>query len=79
VPSHTPTSSAESVDVTWERANSAKRPTGRHAPAEQRRTLAEIVDKMSWQKQIVRGFMAGAMKKTGYSPSNPPRAAVPIE
>jgi Protein of unknown function (DUF3489) len=29
-------------------------------------TLAEIVDKMGWQKHTVRGFMAGAMKKAGY-------------
>jgi hypothetical protein len=30
-------------------------------------TLAEIMDKMGWQKHTVRGFMAGAMKKAGYS------------
>jgi hypothetical protein len=30
-------------------------------------TLAEIMDKMSWQRHTVRGFMAGAMKKAGYS------------
>ncbi len=30
-------------------------------------TLAEIMDKMGWQKHTVRGFMAGAMKKTGYA------------
>jgi Protein of unknown function (DUF3489) len=30
-------------------------------------TLAEIMDKMSWQKHTVRGFMAGAMKKAGYN------------
>src|ERR1019366_2982384 len=30
-------------------------------------TLAEIVDKMGWQKHTVRGFMAGAMKKAGYT------------
>jgi len=30
-------------------------------------TLAEIMDKMSWQKNTVRGFMAGAMKKAGYN------------
>jgi hypothetical protein len=29
-------------------------------------TLDEIMDKMGWQKHTVRGFMAGAMKKTGY-------------
>ncbi|MGD0202029.1 MAG: DUF3489 domain-containing protein [Bryobacteraceae bacterium] len=29
-------------------------------------TLAEIMDKMGWQKHTVRGFMAGAMKKAGY-------------
>ncbi len=29
-------------------------------------TLAEIVEKMGWQKHTVRGFMAGAMKKAGY-------------
>jgi hypothetical protein len=30
-------------------------------------TLAEIADKMGWQKHTVRGFMAGAMKKAGYT------------
>ena len=30
-------------------------------------TLAEIMDKMSWQKHTVRGFMAGAMKKAGFT------------
>jgi Protein of unknown function (DUF3489) len=30
-------------------------------------TLSEIMDKMSWQKHTVRGFMAGAMKKAGYT------------
>src|ERR1035437_9239618 len=29
-------------------------------------TLAEIMDKMGWQKHTVRGFMAGAMKKAGF-------------
>ena len=29
-------------------------------------TLAEIMEKLSWQKHSVRGFMAGAMKKAGY-------------
>jgi len=29
--------------------------------------LAEIMDKMGWQKHTVRGFMAGAMKKAGYA------------
>jgi len=29
-------------------------------------TLTEIMEKMSWQKHTVRGFMAGAMKKAGY-------------
>jgi hypothetical protein len=29
-------------------------------------TLAEIMDKMAWQKHTVRGFMAGAMKKAGF-------------
>jgi hypothetical protein len=29
-------------------------------------TLAEILEKMGWQKHTVRGFMAGAMKKAGY-------------
>jgi hypothetical protein len=28
-------------------------------------TLAEIVDKMGWQKHTIRGFIAGAMKKAG--------------
>jgi hypothetical protein len=30
-------------------------------------TLAEIMEKMNWQKHTVRGFMAGAMKKAGYT------------
>ena len=30
-------------------------------------TLAEIMDRLSWQKHSVRGFMAGAMKKAGYA------------
>jgi hypothetical protein len=30
-------------------------------------TLAEIMQKMGWQKHTVRGFIAGAMKKAGYS------------
>jgi hypothetical protein len=30
-------------------------------------TLAEIMEKMDWQKHTVRGFMAGAMKKAGYN------------
>jgi hypothetical protein len=30
-------------------------------------TLIEIMEKMGWQKHTVRGFMAGAMKKAGYT------------
>jgi hypothetical protein len=30
-------------------------------------TLVEIADQMGWQKHTVRGFMAGAMKKAGYT------------
>jgi hypothetical protein len=30
-------------------------------------SLAEIMQKMGWQKHTVRGFMAGAMKKAGYT------------
>ena len=30
-------------------------------------TLTEIMDKQGWQKHTVRGFMAGAMKKAGYT------------
>ncbi len=30
-------------------------------------TLAEVMDEMGWQKHTVRGFMAGAMKKAGYT------------
>jgi hypothetical protein len=29
--------------------------------------LTEIMDQMGWQKHTVRGFMAGAMKKAGYT------------
>jgi len=30
-------------------------------------TIGEIMQKMGWQKHTVRGFMAGAMKKAGYT------------
>jgi Protein of unknown function (DUF3489) len=30
-------------------------------------TLSEIMETMGWQKHTVRGFMAGAMKKAGYT------------
>src|SRR5580658_10330353 len=30
-------------------------------------TISEIMDKMGWQQHTVRGFMAGAMKKAGYT------------
>jgi hypothetical protein len=30
-------------------------------------TLAEIMEKMGWQRHTVRGFMAGAMKKAGHT------------
>ena len=30
-------------------------------------TLAEIMEKMGWQRHTVRGFVAGAMKKAGYT------------
>src|ERR1017187_7578596 len=30
-------------------------------------TLAEIVEKMDWQRHTVRGLMAGALKKAGYT------------
>jgi hypothetical protein len=30
-------------------------------------TLAEIMEAMGWQRHTVRGFMAGAMKKAGYT------------
>jgi hypothetical protein len=30
-------------------------------------TLVEIMESMGWQKHTVRGFMAGAMKKAGYT------------
>lgn len=30
-------------------------------------TLPEIMDKMGWQKHTVRGFMAGAMRKAGFT------------
>jgi len=30
-------------------------------------TLAEIMDKLGWLRHTVRGFMAGAMKKAGYT------------
>jgi len=30
-------------------------------------TMAEIMDQMGWQKHTVRGFVAGSMKKAGYT------------
>ena len=30
-------------------------------------TITEIMEAMGWQKHTVRGFMAGAMKKAGYT------------
>ena len=30
-------------------------------------TLSEIMEKMGWQRHTVRGFMAGTMKKAGYT------------
>jgi hypothetical protein len=30
-------------------------------------TLEEVMEKMGWQKHTVRGFMAGAMKKAGFT------------
>ena len=30
-------------------------------------TISEVMEKMGWQKHTVRGFMAGAMKKAGYT------------
>jgi len=30
-------------------------------------TISEIMDRMQWQRHTVRGFMAGAMKKAGYT------------
>lgn len=30
-------------------------------------TISEIMETMGWQKHMVRGFMAGAMKKAGYT------------
>jgi len=30
-------------------------------------TISEIMSTMGWQKHTVRGFMAGAMKKAGYT------------
>jgi hypothetical protein len=30
-------------------------------------TITEIMTKMGWLKHMVRGFMAGAMKKAGYT------------
>jgi len=30
-------------------------------------SITEIMKKMGWQRHTVRGFMAGAMKKAGYT------------
>ena len=36
-------------------------------PAPQVHLLVETMDQMGWQKHTVRGFMAGAMNKAGYT------------
>jgi predicted transcriptional regulator len=30
-------------------------------------TISEVMEKMGWQKHTVRGFVAGALKKAGYT------------
>jgi DNA-binding CsgD family transcriptional regulator len=30
-------------------------------------SITEIMDKMGWQRHTVRGFMAGAMRKAGFT------------
>jgi hypothetical protein len=30
-------------------------------------TITEVMESMGWQRHTVRGFMAGAMKKAGYT------------
>jgi hypothetical protein len=35
-------------------------------------TIGEIIEKMAWQKHTVRGFLAGAMKKAGYTVESVP-------
>jgi len=37
------------------------------SPVALRHLLVDSMEKMEWQKHTVRGFMAGTMKKTGYS------------
>jgi hypothetical protein len=46
--------------------------------------MVEIVEKMGWQRHTVRGFMADAMKKAGYTvesykPEGPRAASAPTE
>jgi hypothetical protein len=61
-----PKKSAKAKEVRTARRQQ-DRPGRCDAPAEERRDLAEIMDQMGWQKHTVRGFMAGAMKKAGYT------------
>ena len=45
-------------------------------------SITEIMSAMKWQRHTVRGFMAGAMKKAGYtveSPSSPKAASALTE
>jgi hypothetical protein len=69
---------AKKAPKTTKGAKSAKEESGRREGSKtsqviamlQRKngaTISEIMDKMNWQKHTVRGFMAGAMKKAGYT------------
>ena len=50
------------------RAKAARPPrSSRCCSAKNGATLTEIMEKMNWQRHTVRGFMAGAMKKAGYT------------
>jgi Protein of unknown function (DUF3489) len=43
------------------------RPSNRPAAMGKGATITEIMDKMGWQRHTVRAFMAGAMKKAGFT------------
>jgi hypothetical protein len=71
---------APATKKTTSRKNAPKAPKAAKAPRESKTaqvvamlqrpegaTLSEIMTSMGWQRHTVRGFMAGAMKKAGYT------------
>ena len=49
------------------RAKGVRRPRWWPCSSKNEASLAEIMEKMGWQKHTVRGFRAGAMKKAGFT------------